>query len=62
MNGRISENLEKILRDPEGSQQLRHFLVSGEDTVVHINDAAYVVSSRRPVTDKDHTVSPQKRE
>ena len=61
MKGRISENLEKILRDSEGRKQLRQSLVSGRDGTVRTDSATYRVSSKGEfASSKDSGTSPQK--
>jgi len=43
MKGRISANLEKILRSPQGSFQLRRVLTNQADEPVQVGEVKFIV-------------------
>ena len=49
MKGKISEDLEKILRDDNGRDQLRRSLISGKDCSITIGNKHYRVSTKNSV-------------
>lgn len=46
MKGKISEDLEVILRDDEGRKQLRRSLISGKDSSINVGNRNYRVSTK----------------
>lgn len=49
MKGKISGDLEAILRDDEGRKQLRRSLISGKDCRITVGGKNYRVSTRNTV-------------
>lgn len=43
MKGTISKTLEEVLRDPKGREQLRNYLIHGQDGRIVIGNKAYTV-------------------
>ncbi len=52
MKGRISRELEAILRDDEGRKRLRWSLVTGKEMLITVGDANYIVSTKSPISNK----------
>jgi hypothetical protein len=45
MKGKISKQLEAILRDPRGREQLRDYLLNGKDGRIVTEDKSYLFSA-----------------
>jgi len=48
MKGKISKNLEAILRDDDGRRLLRRSLITGKDSEIIIGQTRYRVSTKSP--------------
>lgn len=46
MKGKISENLENILRDEQGRRLLRRSLMGGKDSEITVGSVKYKVSTK----------------